>query len=199
MKAIKLDNGKMYTTVNERLKELVRRVKDKEIKAYSLQTTEHRYLTPLESWVVKVQLEIVSLQEEISTYSGASSYKISDDEWGRSALEVAETSARGRAMAAAGIGIDSEGASVDEVITKTDIPSTQLSDKVAESVKTTDSTAARTLSDAMDILEGIEDAGVTPKQYGAVFRNMKTGYKTLNLFLTDAPIVEINEFLEKLK
>jgi len=130
MEKIKLSDGKWYTPVSERIKELARRVKEGEIDSYNMTTeTELIDIGNKFGWRCQVTLDIISFNTvgslKFSKYTG-DGFKIQDQsQWGSVALMVAETIARGRACAAAGIGIDDIMVSVEEVMaseTGTSVP-----------------------------------------------------------------------------
>lgn len=100
--------NKMYIPVSERIRFLKETAKD-----YSL-TSTYSYFPDRKMWVVQASLSIGA-----NLYTGLAQEIEVDDVKNvnhTSALENAETSAWGRACAAAGIGIDEGVASSDEVI-----------------------------------------------------------------------------------
>jgi len=100
--------GKKYVAVSERIRYLREVIKD-----YSL-LSDYTYYPEVKMWVVKATLQIGD-----KLFNGHAQEVESEDYKNvnhTSALENAETSAWGRACAAAGIGVDEGVASSDEVV-----------------------------------------------------------------------------------
>ena len=105
--------GKPYVPVHERVKYLAAHYPHR----YSMDT-DYDYFPERKLWVVKAILTLTDEKGNIQSYFGLAQELESDDYKkvnATSALENAETSAIGRACAAAGIGISTGYASADEV------------------------------------------------------------------------------------
>jgi hypothetical protein len=99
------------STVNERLKALIATGCK-----YDL-VTEAEFITELRSWKVKAILTIRDGHGGGYTYTGYSCQVVDyKDKFGRFAIECADTIAKGKALAAAGYGIDERMASEDEIM-----------------------------------------------------------------------------------
>jgi hypothetical protein len=101
------------STVNERLKALIATGKQ-----YDL-VTEAEFILDLRSWKVKAILTIHAGYnfDIINIYTGYSCQVVDHkDKFGRFAIECADTIAKGKALAAAGYGIDERMASEDEIM-----------------------------------------------------------------------------------
>jgi len=115
MKTINI-KGKDYVPVHERIKHLRDTCGYSKEMGYSIETV-HEYYSDRKMWVVHATLTI-RIDEEEYTYTGLAQEVESDDYKQvnfSSALENCETSAVGRAIAMAGIGIDTGIASSDEM------------------------------------------------------------------------------------
>lgn len=111
-KTVATKGGKQYVEVKDRLLYLAHHFDGE----YSIET-EYRYFASRKMWVVKATLTLTQ-GGATSTYTGLAQ-ELETEKYGAvnntSALENAETSAVGRALAMAGIGIESGIASADEV------------------------------------------------------------------------------------
>ncbi|MGY2132540.1 hypothetical protein ACW9KT_09945 [Hymenobacter sp. HD11105] len=111
-KTVATKGGKQYVEVKDRLLYLAHHFEGE----YSIET-DYRYFASRKMWVVKATLTLTQ-GETSNTYTGLAQ-ELESEKYGAvnntSALENAETSAVGRALAMAGIGIESGIASADEV------------------------------------------------------------------------------------
>jgi hypothetical protein len=120
-----------YVPVNERLKQLKAERVD-----YSLDT-EYKYLDSERRFIVKATLTVFSPNKERS-YTGHASEIVGEGNEANilSALENAETSAVGRALAFFGVGIDNAIASADEIKKVAPLSPDQVLTKLDEHLKT---------------------------------------------------------------
>ena len=125
MKQVQIE-GKLYTLVSERIKELTKRRDEGKIRGYDFKSeSELVTIGQAMGWKVEVTLRVIDNNMEKSEYDG-SAFVIQDSTpYGKSALEWAETKARGRACSAYGIGAD---ASAEEIL----IPNITKPDKKVE-------------------------------------------------------------------
>ncbi|HEX8424928.1 hypothetical protein [Hymenobacter sp.] len=111
-KTVATKGGKQYVEVKDRLLYLAHHFDGE----YSIET-DYRYFASRKMWVVKATVTLTQ-SEVTNTYTGLAQ-ELESEKYGTvnntSALENAETSAVGRALAMAGIGIESGIASADEV------------------------------------------------------------------------------------
>lgn len=111
-KTVATKGGKQYVEVKDRLLYLAHHFEGE----YSIET-DYRYFASRKMWVVKATLTLTQ-NGATNTYTGLAQ-ELESEKYGAvnntSALENAETSAVGRALAMAGIGIESGIASADEV------------------------------------------------------------------------------------
>ncbi|UOG77572.1 hypothetical protein MTX78_24465 (plasmid) [Hymenobacter tibetensis] len=111
-KTVATKGGKQYVEVKDRLLYLAHHFEGE----YSIET-DYRYFASRKMWVVKATVTLTQ-NEATNTYTGLAQ-ELESEKYGTvnntSALENAETSAVGRALAMAGIGIESGIASADEV------------------------------------------------------------------------------------
>ncbi|WP_022824687.1 hypothetical protein [Hymenobacter norwichensis] len=111
-KTVATKGGKQYVEVKDRLLYLAHHFEGE----YGIET-DYRYFASRKMWVVKATLTLTQ-SGVTSTYTGLAQ-ELETEKYGAvnntSALENAETSAVGRALAMAGIGIESGIASADEV------------------------------------------------------------------------------------
>jgi hypothetical protein len=111
-KTVATKGGKQYVEVKDRLLYLAHTFEGE----YSIET-DYRYFASRKMWVVKARVTLTQ-GETTNTYTGLAQ-ELESEKYGTvnntSALENAETSAVGRALAMAGIGIESGIASADEV------------------------------------------------------------------------------------
>jgi hypothetical protein len=111
-KTVATKGGKQYVEVKDRLLYLAHHFEGE----YSI-GTDYRYFASRKMWVVKATVTLTQ-NGVTNTYTGLAQ-ELESEKYGAvnntSALENAETSAVGRALAMAGIGIESGIASADEV------------------------------------------------------------------------------------
>lgn len=111
-KTVATKGGKQYVEVKDRLLYLAHHFDGE----YSIET-DYRYFASRKMWVVKATVTLTQ-SGATNTYTGLAQ-ELESEKYGTvnntSALENAETSAVGRALAMAGIGIESGIASADEV------------------------------------------------------------------------------------
>jgi len=111
-KTVATKGGKQYVEVKDRLLYLAHHFEGE----YSIET-DYRYFASRKMWVVKATVSLTQ-NGVTNTYTGLAQ-ELESEKYGTvnntSALENAETSAVGRALAMAGIGIESGIASADEV------------------------------------------------------------------------------------
>jgi hypothetical protein len=111
-KTVATKGGKQYVEVKDRLLYLAHHFDGE----YSIET-DYRYFASRKMWVVKATVTLTQ-SGVTNTYTGLAQ-ELESEKYGTvnntSALENAETSAVGRALAMAGIGIESGIASADEV------------------------------------------------------------------------------------
>lgn len=126
--------GGQYTVVPTRIKHLANNF------VYSIDT-QAEFIESIQSWKVKAVLKITEKNENgesvISSYSGTGVEKIGSSDINEfSACENAETSAIGRACAAAGIGLTESFASYEEVKQSKDMAVESQVKKRVSSAKT---------------------------------------------------------------
>ncbi len=127
-KKVKFEDGKEAVPARER----VRFARETEMD-YSIQTSYEIN----NGWaIVKATFEVTLPSTNVRLYTGHSMMRLSAAPY-NFALETAETKAIGRALAAAGIGIDDSYASADEMVSVDDTPgiATQEEDKGGAAVK----------------------------------------------------------------